>query len=145
MIIHTTITRRQSGVRAEKTVIPSCDKYTLVFSISCKEVTPNWRRELKVTEILPDIIHLEKVGYFHSHPQFGNTRGKPELSGLDEEYMDPGNIELVVAINDQKKSALWSETKKGLSGTLGKYHVVISGFYKRKAAENGNDQRVLTN
>jgi hypothetical protein len=96
------------------------------------EVTPNWRRELKVTEILPDIIHLEKVGYFHSHPQFGNTRGKPELSNLDKEYMDPGNIELVIAINDQKKSALWRETQKGLCGTLGKYHVVIAGFYKRK-------------
>ena len=96
------------------------------------EVTPNWRRELKVTEILPDIIHLEKVGYFHSHPQFGSTRGKPELSDLDKEYMALGNVELVVAINDQKKSVLWSETKKGLSGTLGKYHVVIGGFYKRK-------------
>lgn len=96
------------------------------------EVTPNWRRELKVTEILPKLIHLEKVGYFHSHPQFGNYIGIPKLSDKDIECLQSGDVEIVVAINDSKKSQTWNETKKGLSGTLGKYHIVIAGFYKRK-------------
>jgi proteasome lid subunit RPN8/RPN11 len=96
------------------------------------EVTPDWRRELKVTEILPKLIHLEKVGYFHSHPQFGKYLGIPELSEKDSEYLQAGDIEIVVAINDSKKSQTWSETKRGLTGTLGKYHIVLAGFYKRK-------------
>lgn len=96
------------------------------------EVTPDWRRELKVTEILPKLIHLRKVGYFHSHPQFGKYRGTSRLSDKDMEYLEPGDIEIVVAINDSKKSQIWRETKKGLSGTLGRYNIVIAGFYKRK-------------
>ncbi len=98
------------------------------------EVTPNWRRELKVTEILPKIIHLEKLGYFHSHPMFGKSRGLPQLSEKDKDYMQFGEIELVVAINDSKKSLPWKETKKGLRGTLGNYHIIIAGF--RKTEEN---------
>ena len=96
------------------------------------EVKPNWRRELKVTEVLPKIVHLEKIGYFHSHPQWGKLHGLAELSQKDKEYMESGEIELVVAINDSKKSTLWGETKKGLCGTLGKYKIAIAGFYKRE-------------
>lgn len=99
------------------------------------EVKPNWRRELKVTEVLPKLVHLEKIGYFHSHPQFGESKGLPELSDQDKKYMQPGETEIVVAINNSKKSALWSETKKGLCGTLGKYNIAIAGFYKRKDNE----------
>jgi len=96
------------------------------------EVIPNWRRELKVTEVLPKIVHLTKVGYFHSHPQFGKSKGLPQLTETDEEYVEPGEIEIVIAINDSKKTALWTETKKGLCGTLGKYKISIAGFYKKK-------------
>jgi hypothetical protein len=96
------------------------------------EVIPNWRRELKVTEVLPKIVHLTKVGYFHSHPQFGKSKGLPELTPTDEKYLESGEIEIVVAINDSKKAALWTETKRGLCGTLGKYKISIAGFYKRK-------------
>jgi hypothetical protein len=96
-----------------------------------------------VTEILPKLIHLEKIGYFHSHPQFGEHKGKPGLSDKDKEYMTPGDTELVVAINDSKKSSLWNETKKGLSGTLGKYHIVIAGFYKKTKGEQIMSYRVV--
>jgi hypothetical protein len=96
------------------------------------EVIPNWRRELKVTEVLPKIVHLTKVGYFHSHPQFGKSKGLPELTPTDEKYLESGEIEIVVAINNSKKAALWTETKRGLCGTLGKHKISIAGFYKRK-------------
>jgi hypothetical protein len=70
---------------------------------------------------------------------FGQSRGQPKLSDSDEKYMQPGETEIVVAINDSKKSLLWSETRKGLSGTLGKYHIVIAGFYKRE-----KDNRIMS-
>jgi hypothetical protein len=95
------------------------------------EVMPNWRRELKVIEILPRLIHLQKLGYFHSHPQFGKKRGLAELSEQDKDYMHEGEIEIVVAINDAKKTSRWTESKNRLSGTLGKYNITIAGFCKK--------------
>ena len=96
------------------------------------EVTPNWRKELRVINMLPKLVNLQKVGYFHSHPQFGKYRGLPGLSELDENFMQEGEVEIVVAINNARKAQRWQETKKGLSGTLGEYHIIIAGFYKRK-------------
>jgi proteasome lid subunit RPN8/RPN11 len=107
------------------------------------EVMPNWRRELKVIEILPKLIHLQKLGYFHSHPQFGNKRGLPELSEPDKNYMQEGEIEIIVAINDARKTSPWTESKNKLSGTLGNYHIVIAGFYKRKKDSKILQYRVL--
>jgi hypothetical protein len=110
-------------------------EYAIPFQASegkYSEVMPNWRRELKVIEVLPQLIHLQKLGYFHSHPQFGNSRGVAKLSDLDRDYMDEVEAEIVVAINDAKKTLAWAEGKDGLSGTLGKYHIKIAGFYKRK-------------
>jgi hypothetical protein len=107
------------------------------------EVTPNWRRELKVIEVLPKLIHLQKLGYFHSHPQFGEKRGLAQLSEPDKEYMGEGEIEIIVAINDAKKTSPWTETKNKLSGTLGKYHITIAGFYKRKKDSKIIQYRVL--
>jgi hypothetical protein len=102
------------------------------------EVTPNWRRELKVNEIIPKLAHLQKLGYFHSHPKFGEHRGFAKLSESDKQYMQETEIEIVVAINDAKKSLKWTESKNGLVGTLGKYHIRIAGFYKKKDGEIKN-------
>jgi len=110
-------------------------EYAIPFQASERkysEFTPNWRRELKVIELLPQLVHLQKLGYFHSHPQFGNTRGNPELSDLDKDFMDEVETEIVVAINDAKKTLPWKEVRNGLSGTIGKYHIKVAGFYKRK-------------
>lgn len=99
------------------------------------EVTPNWRRELKVIEVLPKLVHLQKLGYFHSHPQFGSKRGVAELSKSDVDYMREAETEIVVAINDAKKSMPWMESRNGLAGTLGKYHIRIAAYYKGKDGE----------
>ena len=51
------------------------------------EVVSNWRREVKVIEVLPKLIHLQKLGYFHSHPQWGGVRGVAKLSAADKDAM----------------------------------------------------------
>jgi len=107
------------------------------------EVAPNWRRELEVMELLPKLVHLQKLGYFHSHPQFGKKRGTPKLRHSDKKYMLKGDTEIVIAINDAKRSSPWAETKNGLSGTIGKYNIVIAGFYKRAKDEKIMNYRIV--
>ncbi|MDH5482994.1 MAG: Mov34/MPN/PAD-1 family protein [Candidatus Bathyarchaeota archaeon] len=120
------------GIQSQRRIIA---EYAIPFQAAERkfsEVTPNWRRELKVIEVLPKLVHLQKLGYFHSHPQFGNKRGTTELSEFDKDFMQEGETEIVVAINDARKTLPWTESKTGLSGTLGKYRITIAGFYKRK-------------
>lgn len=107
------------------------------------EVVPNWRRELKVIEVIPKLIHLKKLGYFHSHPQWGNIRGAAKLSDNDKDYMRKGEIEIVVAINDSRKIVTWRESKKRLLGSLGKYNIIIAGFYRRKKDDRIVQYRIL--
>jgi len=96
------------------------------------EVKPNWRKELKVNEAIPQLMHLQKLGYFHSHPQFGDKRGRTSLSKADKESMQETEIEIVVAINEAKRSSWWTESGKELSGTLNGYKIRFAGFYKKK-------------
>ena len=96
------------------------------------EVEPNWRRELKVLEVLPELVQLEKLGYFHSHPQWGKSKGIAKLSEEDVEFLEEGELDLVVAINDAERRMNWGESEGRLYGTLGKYRIDISGFYKRR-------------
>jgi hypothetical protein len=86
---------------------------------------------LRVLEILPKLIQLEKLGYFHSHPQWGRTKGLAELSENDICAMEEGEVELVVAINDGKRRIHWKESRGQLSGTLGKFRIDIASFYIR--------------
>lgn len=106
------------------------------------EVVPNWRRELKVIETLPKLIHLRKLGYFHSHPQWGTSRGIAKLSEPDKEYMREGEMEIVVAINDRKRRVPWQSNMR-LFGTIGRYYIVIAGFYKRKEDSRIKQYRIL--
>jgi proteasome lid subunit RPN8/RPN11 len=114
---------------------------------STEEVIPNWRREAKVIEILPKMIHLEKLGYYHSHPQDPKNRrikGIAELSQADKESMEVEEVELIVAVNDALKKSAWDKTARGgLSGTIGNYRFKIAGFYKRSSDNEIRRYRVL--
>jgi len=82
----------------------------------------------------PLLLYLEdpfdrSFGYFHSHPQRGNAKGISQISKDDEDSIEHGEIELVIAINDKKRLTSWRESNKRLIGTLGKYRFDISGFY----------------
>ena len=108
------------------------------------EVEPNWRRELKVLEILPELVQLEKLGYFHSHPQWGKRKGRAELSEEDIDSMEEGDLELVISINDTNRRINWRESKEGrLYGTLGNYLINIAGFYIRKKDSEIMQYRVI--
>jgi len=99
------------------------------------EVTPNWRKELRVNEAIPKLVHLQKLGYFHSHPQFGGKRGDTGLSETDENSMLETEIEIVVAINKGTRKSYWGESRDELAGSVPGYNIRLAGYYK--AAKKG--------
>jgi proteasome lid subunit RPN8/RPN11 len=99
------------------------------------QVEPNWHRESNVQQILPQLLHLKHVGYFHSHTQLRNSRGTPELSEADIESMEPTHIELIIAVNDAKRKVQWYQSRKELRGTIGKYNLHLACYYKSKKGQ----------
>jgi proteasome lid subunit RPN8/RPN11 len=95
-------------------------------------VEPNWKRESRVQEILPNLIQLQHVGYFHSHTQWGKQKASTKLSDPDIEGMIPTQIEIIVAVNDSKRKTEWYQSGKELGGSIGKYHLRLACHYKRK-------------
>jgi len=102
------------------------------------EVEPSWKREIRVQEILPKLIHLKHLGYFHSHTQFAEQKAETKPSDLDIESMIPAQIEMIAAINDSKRRAEWYATTKELRGTIGKYNI-ITPFCKKEISFNNPD------
>jgi hypothetical protein len=95
------------------------------------EVEPNWKRETRVQEILPKLIHLKHLGYFHSHTQLGKRKATAQPSNSDIESMIPAQIEIITAVNESKRKTHWYATKKELCGTIGKYHIRLACHYKK--------------
>ena len=99
------------------------------------EVVPNWKKELKVKEAVPKLMHLECVGDFHSHPQFGSTKGTVELSADDKQSMESTAIEIVAAINTSKRRTSWRTVNGELAGSICNYRIRLAGYYKKKDGE----------
>jgi len=95
-------------------------------------VEPNWKRESRVQEILPSLLQLHHVGYFHSHTQWGEQKASAKLSDTDIEGMVPTQIEIVIAVNDSKRKTDWYKLEKQLCGSIGKYNLRLACHYKRK-------------
>jgi hypothetical protein len=113
-------------------------KYAIPYQTAKRkptEVEPDWKRELRVQKILPQLMQLQHVGYFHSHPQWGDQKRVAELSKKDIEYMIPEQIEIITAVNDAKRKIKWNTTGKDLYGSIGGYHLRLAGYYKRKDGE----------
>jgi proteasome lid subunit RPN8/RPN11 len=94
------------------------------------EVVPNWKKELKLKEAIPKLMHLECLGDFHSHPQFGDKKGKAVLSKTDKESMEDCAIEIIAAINASKHKSSWKATNGELTGSICDYNFRLAGFYK---------------
>jgi len=107
------------------------------------EVRSNWRKELKVNEALPKLVHLQKLGYFHSHPQFGNNKGITGLSESDEKSMLETEIEIVVAINEAKQRSWWKESRNELAGSLSDYSIRLAGYYKHSKDGKISKHRIV--
>jgi hypothetical protein len=98
-------------------------------------VKSNWRKEVKIREAIPKLANLDYLGDFHSHPQFGESKGVAELSETDKQSIEETKIELVTAINTSKHHQKWTANKGVLSGSVCHFNIKIAGFYKSKNGE----------
>ncbi len=91
-----------------------------------------------INPILSRFDRLQIIGDFHSHTQFGTTRGLPFPSPEDIKSMTKERIYLIVAINNNVKTMSWAENRDGtISGCVDKFSFKISAYYLHK----GNSAR----
>jgi len=95
-----------------------------------KGVVYNRKNHKKIETILARFDKLQKIGDFHSHTQFGPTKGLAAPSPEDINEMVPDNIYLIVAINNNEKTMPWGENRDGtISGSVSEFFFKISAHF----------------
>lgn len=84
----------------------------------------------RIEPILERFDRLAIIGDFHSHTQFGSSRGLSYPSKEDIMGMNKNHIYIIVAINNSTKTRHWSENSDStISGSVGKYFFKISAYF----------------
>ncbi len=100
-----------------------------------KGVVYDDRNHKKIEPILARFDKLQKIGDFHSHTQFGPTKGLPIPSTEDIKGMVHDNIYLIVAIINNEKTMPWGENRDGtISGSVSKFFFKISAHFLNGSA-----------
>ncbi len=87
----------------------------------------------KIDQILARFDRLQIIGDFHSHTQFGMSKGLPVPSPEDISGMKRDHIYLIVAINNNKKTMPWDENRDStISGSVGDFFFKISAYFLNK-------------
>ena len=88
---------------------------------SIKGVTFQHKNHKKIEPILEKFDRLQIIGDFHSHTQFGVTKGLPIPSDEDIKEMKDGQVYLMVAINNNEKHLTGDENPRdgAISGSVG--------------------------
>jgi proteasome lid subunit RPN8/RPN11 len=95
-----------------------------------KGVIVHDKNHKKIEPILDRFDRLQIIGDFHSHTQFGTTKGLPVPSEEDVSGMKEGLVYLIVAINNNEKTAGWSEKRDGtISGSVGEVFFKIAAYF----------------
>lgn len=95
-----------------------------------KGVIFHHRNHKKIQPILSKFEKLQIIGDFHSHTQFGETKGIPIPSPEDIRGMEANDLYLIVAINDLEHSRPWRENRDGsISGSIGNFFFKISAYF----------------
>jgi len=104
-----------------------------------KAVVYNRRNHKRIEPILARLDKLQIIGDFHSHTQFRLVKGLPIPSPEDIKEMLPGQIYLIVAINNNQKTMSWGENRDGtISGSVNEFFFKISAYFLNSNNDNGN-------
>lgn len=104
-----------------------------------KGVIYNRKNHKRIEPILARFEKLQILGDFHSHTQFGLTKGLPIPSPEDIKEMLPGQVYLIVAINNNQKTMQWGENRDGtISGSVNEFFFKISAYFLNSINGNGN-------
>jgi len=91
--------------------------------------------------ILRNFPKLDILGDYHSHTMYRDIRASVTLSEDDITYMEPHELQIVVAINQHEHRRAWSwsvNADRTLSGWIDRYHFRIAAYYYDRHATNGN-------
>jgi proteasome lid subunit RPN8/RPN11 len=95
-----------------------------------KGVIYDEKNHKRIEPILARLDKLQRIGDFHSHTQFGPTKGLPIPSSEDISGMVSGHIYLIVAINNNEKTMPWGENRDGtISGSVSNFFFKISAHF----------------
>jgi proteasome lid subunit RPN8/RPN11 len=104
-----------------------------------KGVIYNRKNHKRIEPILAKFDKLQILGDFHSHTQFGLTKGLSIPSPEDIKEMLPGQVYLIVAINNNQKTMQWGENRDGtISGSVNEFFFKISAYFLNSTNGNGN-------
>jgi proteasome lid subunit RPN8/RPN11 len=88
------------------------------------------RSHRKIQPILDRFDRLKIIGDFHSHTQFGMTKGLPMPSKEDVKGMAQQHIYIIVAVNQCRKAKYWTENRDStISGSIGDFFFKISAYF----------------
>lgn len=100
-----------------------------------KGVIFHHKNHKKIEPILEKFDRLQIIGDFHSHTQFGVTKGLPIPSDEDIREMREGHIYLIIAINNNEKTLNWGENRDGsVSGSVGNFFFKIAAYFLNGSA-----------
>jgi proteasome lid subunit RPN8/RPN11 len=90
--------------------------------------------------ILRNFPKLDILGDYHSHTMYRDIRASVTLSEDDIAYMEPHELQIVVAINQHEHRRAWSwsvNADRTLSGWIDRYHFRIAAYYYDRQSING--------
>ncbi len=83
-----------------------------------------------IQEVLKCFPRLDVLGDYHSHTMYGKIRAEVALSRDDIEYMEPNDLQVVIAVNENRRTRGWTvNTDRTVSGSLDRYHFKIAAYY----------------
>jgi proteasome lid subunit RPN8/RPN11 len=83
-----------------------------------------------IQEILKNFPKLDVIGDFHSHTMYRDIKARVSLSRDDIQYMEPHELQVVIAINENKRTKKWTfNSDNTISGSIDKYHFKIAAYY----------------
>ena len=110
-------------------------EYALPYQTATRShtaVAPHSGRDRRVRACLPQLCDFEILGTFHSHPAWGRCRALAKPSVADTRSLPPGELDLIVAVNDARRFLKWNTRDNGraLAGTVSAYSLKLAAFYK---------------
>lgn len=100
-----------------------------------KGVAIHDKNHKKIEPILDRFDRLQIIGDFHSHTQFGPTKGLSIPSQEDIAGMKFGHIYLIIAANNNEKTMVWGENRDGtISGSVDALFFKVSAYYLNAAS-----------
>ena len=83
-----------------------------------------------IQEVLQNFPKLDMIGDFHSHTMYRDVKADVSLSEDDIIHMHPEELQIVIAINENRRSMLWtSNPDHTISGTINGFYFKLAAYY----------------